>query len=252
MTKKSATKKIRRFIYPAAFILIIILSALYKFVFKGSGDVLAEAFKSGKRAVITDSSEAVTDVSSSEEWDTEGTTMPSSEASSEPSETKEYVSVYICGEVNVPGIYEAPKGVMLNEIIEDAGGLTESASANNINLVYRIECNMSIYIPSKEEIKDGFSGGDIIRSDGVYVWGTSSGGSGQAGQPSGNSDGNVMVNINTATVDELKTLPGIGDVTAQAIVDYRKNAPFKTIEDIKNVSGIGDSKYSRIKDHICV
>ena len=61
-----------------------------------------------------------------------------------------------------------------------------------------------------------------------------------------------IVNINTASADDLKTLPGIGDVTAQAIVDYRKKNPFKTVEDIKNVTGIGDSKYNRIKDYICV
>ena len=61
-----------------------------------------------------------------------------------------------------------------------------------------------------------------------------------------------IVNINTATVDELKTLPGIGEVTAKAIADYRKKKPFKAVEDIKNVTGIGESKFKRIKDYICV
>ena len=146
-----------------------------------------------------------------------------------------------------PGIYEAPKGVILNDIIEKAGGLTEDASANNINFVYQITGNMSIYIPSKAEVEKGFSGGDIIRQEGVYVWGS------QQGQSSDTGGASVtIVNINTAAVDELKTLPGIGEVTAQAIVDYRKKNPFKAVEDIKNVTGIGDSKYNRIKDYICV
>ena len=60
---------------------------------------------------------------------------------------------------------------MLNDIIEEAGGLTKEASANNINLVYQITGNMSIYIPSEGRDKKGFNGGDIIRPDGVYVWG---------------------------------------------------------------------------------
>ena len=135
---------------------------------------------------------------------------------------------------------------MLNDIIEDAGGLTENASVNNINLVYQITGNMSIYIPSEDEIKNGFTGGDIIRQDGVYVWGNSSGGS---SEPGGST---LMVNINTAALDELKSLPGIGEVTAQAIIDYRNTTPFSAIEDIKNVTGIGDSKFNRIKAYICV
>ena len=166
--------------------------------------------------------------------------------SSEPVTAPVELTAYICGEVRNPGIYEAPRGVMLNDIIEDAGGLTENASVNNINLVYQITGNMSIYIPSEDEIKNGFTGGDIIRQDGVYVWGNSSGGSSDPGEST------LMVNINTAALDELKSLPGIGEVTAQAIIDYRNTTPFSAIEDIKNVTGIGDSKFNRIKDYICV
>ena len=225
-------------IYPLAFILIVIMSALYKFVFKGSGELSIQAFKSRKTTQITETTEV------SEE---SVVSTSASEGSDTTVQTVQLISVYICGEVNNPGIYEAPKGVMLNAIIEAAGGLTEAASANNINLVYQIECNMSIYIPSEEEITQGFTGGDIIRQDGVYVWG------GQQGSGSDTGSTSIsIVNINTATVEELKTLPGIGGVTAQAIVDYRTKNPFKTVEDIKNVTGIGDSKYNRIKDYICV
>ena len=239
--KKSTAGKLKSLIYPLAFILIIILSVLYKFVFKGSGDFTVEAFRSGKTAQLTDASGTVGETKSVNPSDA------MSETTIESAVTVQVISIYICGEVRNPGIYEAPKGVMLNEIIEDAGGLTERASVNNINLVYQIESNMSIYIPSEEEISKGFSGGDVIRQDGVYVWGGSSGGSSDSG-----STVIQTVNINTATLDELKSLPGIGEVTAQAIIDYRKNTPFQSIEDVKNVTGIGDSKYNRIKDYICV
>ena len=238
MVKKSTANRIKKMIYPLAFILIVIMSALYKFVFKGSGELSIQAFKSRKTTQITETAEV------SEESVVSSST---SEVSDTTVQTVQLISVYICGEVNNPGIYEAPKGVMLNNIIEAAGGLTEAASANNINLVYQIECNMSIYIPSEEEITQGFTGGDIIRQDGVYVWGAQPGTSGSPDQTAA-----LMVNINTATEEELKSLPGIGEVTAKAIINYRKDTPFKTIDDIKNVTGIGESKFKQIKDYICV
>ena len=243
MNRKNIKTKIKKVITPLAFILIIILSAFYKFVLKGSGDFSISAFKNGRRASVTESAAPETTAEKSETESAQTSVTPT-----KPKETVQLISVYICGEVNKPGIYEAPKGVMLNDIIEDAGGLTDDASVNNINFVYQITGNMSIYIPSKEEIEKGFNGGDIIRQEGVYVWGNN-------GQSSGSDTGStktLMVNINTATVDELRTLPGIGEVTAQTIVDYRNKTPFKKIEDIKNVTGIGDSKYNRIKDYICV
>ena len=240
MLKKSTTKKFKSLIYPLAFILIVILSALYKYVFKGSGDITLQGFKSGKTAQVTETT-ALDNLPQETGIQTTVQNLPA-----ETCETIQFISVYICGEVRNPGIYEAPKGVMLNDIIEDAGGLTENASVNNINLVYQITGNMSIYIPSEEEITKGFAGGDIIRQDGVYVWGNASGGSSDSGGST------LMVNINTATLDELKSLPGIGEVTAQAIIDYRNTTPFTSIEDIKNVTGIGDSKFNRIKDYICV
>lgn len=241
MLKKSTAKKIKSLIYPLAFVLIIILSAVYKLVFKGNGDLSVRAFKSGKTAPLA--AETVPADTSHETEERSEIPVTSETAAV----TVQMISIYICGEVNRPGIYEAPKGTILNDIIEDAGGLTADASVSSINLVYQIPCNMSVYIPSRDETAAGFTGGDIIRQDGVYVWGNTQGASG--GQQEGVS---LMVNINTAAPEELKKLPGIGDVTAQAIVDYRRDNPFKTTDDIKNVTGIGDAKFNRIKDYICV
>ncbi len=160
--KKSTAAKIKKLIYPLAFILVIM---------------------------------SISSVQSEATDQTSGTTE------TPVTETVQLVSVYICGEVIKPGIYEAPKGVMLNDIIEDAGGLTDEASVNNINFVYQITCNMSIYIPSKAETANGFSGGDIIRQDGVYVWG------GQQGSGSDTGSTSIsIVNINTATVEEPRIL----------------------------------------------
>lgn len=240
--KKSATQNLKSIIFPLAFILVILLSVIYKLVFKGNLDSVVQGYKSKKTVPVTTIESSVV---ISEEL--AFTSVPdTSITSATVTEIDQTVSIYICGEVNNPGIYVARKGVMLNDIIEKAGGLTEEASVNNINLVYLINSNMSIYIPSKTEMKSGFTGGDIIRQDGVYVWGNQGGTSDTTGSAI------TTVNINQASLEELKTLPGVGDSTAQAIIDYRKKNPFKKAEDIKNVSGIGDSKYNRIKDHICV
>lgn len=240
MDRKGTTNKIKKLVFPLAFVLLVVLSAVYKLVLKGNGDFSIQAFKSGRKVQLSESTE-----------DNEASATTAVEASYtsalETSQTVQLISIYICGEVNKPGIYEALPGVLLNDIVEDAGGFTEEASVNNINLVYQITGNMSIYIPSTAEIEAGYGGSDIIRADGVFVWGEASASSSDAG-----SKNALMVNINTATVYELKNLPGIGEVTAQAIVDYRENTPFTSIEDIKNVSGIGDAKYDRIKNYICV
>ena len=241
MLKKSTTSKIKSLIYPMAFILIIVLSAVYKLVFRGNGTLSVQAFKSGRNALITEVS------SSGSVYEGTEPSAAIEASSASQTETVQLISVYICGEVNSPGIYKVPRGALLNDIIGDAGGLTSEASVDNINFVYQITCNMSVYIPSRDEISGGFTGGDIIRQDGVYVWGASAGSS--AG-PGGETV--LMVNINTASAEELISLPGIGEVTARAIIDYRKDNPFASIDDIKNVSGIGDSKFNRIKDYICV
>ena len=247
MLKKNISQKLKSLIYPLAFILIIILSAVYKLVFKGNTDLRITSVKSGKTAAVIENNGTMKTPEKSGETSVTSISSNPAEENEMAVNNVKTVSVYICGEVVRPGIYSAPCGVLLNDIIEDAGGLTAEASVNNINLVYQITYNMSIYIPSKEETARGFNGGEVIRQDGVYVWGASQGSSADA-----SGDNNIMVNINTASETELKSLPGIGDVTAKAIADYRKNTPFTKIEDIKNVTGIGDSKYERIKNYICV
>ena len=132
-------------------------------------------------------------------------------------EKEENICVYVCGSVNNPGVYEAAKDARIYEIVDMAGDVSDG---------------QMIYIPGEQDISSG----------GVT--------------PAGNSTemSNVkLININTAGVSELMTLPGIGESRANDIIRYRtENGGFGCIEDIKKVSGIKDAAYSKIKDLIQV
>ena len=155
----------------------------------------------------------------------------------------EVVVVHIIGEVNNPGVVTLPEGSRIIDAINKAGGKTEEADLSKINLAYIVEDGTQIYIPRINEnlnqvnlITDGAGIGVIINDSNLEE-----------------NEVEVKVNINTANKEKLETLPGIGDTTAQKIIDYREsNGKFKTIEDIKNVSGIGDAKFESLKDKISV
>ena len=155
-------------------------------------------------------------------------------------EQEETIVVHIAGEVKNPGIVRIKEGARIADIIEEAGGLTEKANITNINLAYIIEDGQKITIPSKEEQKE---------QENI----TTENGEGIINEEQGISNKNQVLNINRATKEELQTLQGIGESTAEKIITYRKeNGNFKQIEDIKNVPGIGDAKYESIKDEISV
>lgn len=146
--------------------------------------------------------------------------------------------VYICGQVNHPGIYEVDQSVYLYELIDMAGGLTDQAAVTHIDMVYRITKEESIYIPSAEEVSSDSDIGTIRIS---------------SKEESGISEKNEKVNINTADEEQLSSLSGIGVKTAKKIIDFREeNGPFLTTEDLMKVPGIGESKYAAIRDSICV
>lgn len=155
-------------------------------------------------------------------------------------ETKEKnkIILHITGEVNSPGIIEIEEGSRLADAIEAAGGLTENADINKINLAYVVQDGQKINIPNVNSVDTSSYITDNI-GENIIIEDISSNTS--------------LVNINTATQTELETLTGIGPSTALKIIKYREeNGKFKTIEDIKNVSGIGNSKFEAIKDEICV
>ena len=148
------------------------------------------------------------------------------------------ILLHITGEVKSPGIIEIDEGSRLNDAIEAAGGLTENADTNKINLAYVVQDGQKINIPNVNSVDTGNYITENI-GENIVIEDT-------------NMNTNI-VNINTATQTELETLTGIGPSTALKIIKYREeNGKFKNIEDIKNVSGIGDSKFEAIKDEICV
>lgn len=139
------------------------------------------------------------------------------------------VYVHIDGEVVKPGLYKLTTNDRVNDLLKLAGGTTDKASLKDVNLAKKLEDEMKIYIPAKEEnLSNEVSGKSEISS----------------------STGKI--NLNTASKDELKTLPGIGDSRAEEIIRYRENTGFSKLEDIKNISGIGDKTYEKLKDLISV
>ena len=144
------------------------------------------------------------------------------------------IMVHISGQVYKPGLVELESGSRVVDAVNKAGGLKEDADLDRINLAKKLADEEKIYVPKVGENTDNVS--DISIAEGSSI--------------GGNTDGKI--DINNATKEELISLPGIGEVIAGRIIDYRKNNRFKTIEDIKNVSGIGSKKYEGIKDLIKV
>ena len=153
------------------------------------------------------------------------------------------IVVHVSGAVRNEGIVELKEKSRIADAIEMVGGVTEDAYMKDVNLATILEDGMKIYIPTKEEVeKQRENTNDSVSKDtNLDIYNNSS----------NTRKKNNKVNINTASKEELDTLPGIGESTANKIINYRKeNGKFKTIEEIKEVSGIGDSKFEDIKDLI--
>lgn len=145
---------------------------------------------------------------------------------------KEDIVVYVIGAVKTPGVYSLQEDSRIKDAIEIAGGPLEDADLLILNLAEKLQDEDKLYVPRQGEINKD------VQNIPDQNFGIS-------------SKDDDKVNINTATLEELKTLPGIGPATAQKIIDHRsENGLFKTIEDIKNVSGIGDKKFEQIKEKI--
>ena len=172
----------------------------------------------------------------------------------EETSTLDYIVVEVKGSVKVPGVYEVKKGSRVSDLIHEAGGLLDNADTSIINLSKELEDEMVVVIYNDEEINEMRKGSTSVK----YI-------ERQCVCPilendacieeviSNNSIDNKtgLVSLNTGTIEELMTLPGIGESKAKLIIKYRdENGGFKKIEDIMNVKGIGESMFEKIKSYI--
>lgn len=164
--------------------------------------------------------------SSEESWIETGSTVLAEESS------EMTCFVYVCGEVAEPGVYEVPVGARVYELIELAGGMTEDAVPDALNLAEIVGDGMKLMVPDAETAA-------ALMPDGA-----------------GNLQGMALdgrVNLNRADKAALKTLPGIGDSRAEAILQYRsEHGDFLKIEDIMNVPGIKNAAFEKLKDYVTV
>lgn len=153
------------------------------------------------------------------------------------------IFVHIAGCVQKEGMLELSSNSRIADAIEKAGGLTQEADLSDINLAYLLEDGMKIYIPNQNERQEN----NEKTEDTAKTENTPS------MQIQDTNTKQDVININTATQEELDTLPGIGPATATKIIEYRKEkGKFKQKEEIKEVSGIGEAKYEKIKEYISI
>ncbi len=146
-----------------------------------------------------------------------------------PAPTQAPITVYVSGNVEQAGLYALPRGSRVNDAIQAAGGFSEGANQEALNLAEVLEDGQQVEVPG---VNPPVISGNISKSVSPSI---------------------IKVNINSATLDELDTLPEIGPITAQAIIDYRTvKGPFTKIDDIMDVPKIGQVTFDKIKDLITV
>ena len=143
---------------------------------------------------------------------------------------QDLITVDVKGAVKTPGIYDLPVGSRINDAVQKAGGLTDNADSKSINLAQKISDEALVYVPTKGE--------DISQA-------TQSNAS--------HSKENKKVNLNKASLEELKQVKGLGAKRAQDIIDHRdSNGKFKSVDELKKVSGIGEKTIEKLKEYVTV
>ncbi len=207
-------KRTQSFVLIAVIILAVFGSVF--FFYRNSND---------KIAVETSDKNSAQD----EKGDKEAGAVPSDESGDKTQ--PDTVFVHVAGQVKNTGVYELKNGLRVIDAVNMAGGPLQDADLDSLNLAEKLHDEEKIYVPKVGEVLPA---------------------SGAVGGQSGPQDAG-MVNINTAGAEELKSLPGIGDVLAGNIINYRNaNGPFKSIDDIVNVPKIGPKTFENIKDKLTI
>ena len=170
--------------------------------------------------------------------------------------------VDIKGAVKKPGVYQVNEENIINDVINFAGGLLDKAYVENINLSKKVQDELVIYVYTKDEIKKNNLQENQTCSSNNYIITEctenkvsiiTSNENNENNENNNSSVSSSLININIASIEELTTLPGIGESKAQNIINYREeNGYFKTIDEIKNVNGIGESTFDQLKKYITV
>lgn len=188
------------------------------------------------------------------------------EKKEDPIEIIESVYVDIKGAVVTPGVYEIENNKKVIDVVNKAGGLTKEADTSMINLARQVEEEMVIIIYTKEEVKKYQTKEEIIKvidkecicpeiTNDACIDNSSNNPSNESQNNDKNDtiDQNKKININTASLEELQSLNGIGEGKAKSIIEYRdEHGNFNSIEELKEVSGIGESVYEKIKNNITI
>lgn len=160
-------------------------------------------------------------------------TTPDPTPTSTPTPTPAPLRVYVCGAVQAPDVYLLPPGSLVRDAVRAAGGPAPDADLERINLARELQDQQQICVPRRGEENPV-----PTISEGV---------------PVRTAPAQALVNINTATAEELQQLPRVGPALAQRIVAYREMyGPFQTPEDLMKVPGIGEGIFAAIRDHVTV
>lgn len=167
----------------------------------------------------------------------------------EPAEAK--ITVYVSGAVVKPGLHEVPAGCRAVEAVAIAGGMTDEANKDKVNLAKICKDGMQINVPrlNAKELKKLRAGQSVVfagrtscaapaAADNTVII------SAESGSPGG------KISLTHASAEELEELPGVGGVTAQRIVEYRSRHGFSRIEDLMNVKGIGQAKFDKMRPYL--